>query len=142
MPKRDPPARRYVAGLPGVGPGMLDTLELIYGPFVVDTVRTDPHFYAEFQPGRDRLIVNPSFVERILAKNPSSRIDGVPARDVLPLLLAHEVLGHGSGASEAESERIGRAFVRATRNPELPLTRGEPAAMRRIMDILRGINGD
>lgn len=144
MSRRDPPAKRYLANLPGIGQGMLDTLQAVYGPITVDTVRTDKNVYAEFQPGRNRLIINPNWVEWIMGKNPESKVHGVPARDIIPLTIAHEVLGHGFGATEEESDLIGRAFVRASgRDPGLMYESGESRSfMRRVLDLLKGEETD
>jgi len=138
-------AEQYIMGLPGVGKGMLDSLEALYGaPITFDTSSADPRAIGQMQRGggRIRVLLNPRAFEDIAQR-------GASVEREAPLTLVHEVLGHGAGKlgsspeEELAADLIGESWLRLTgRNPTLP-AKGTPgmladAALRDLLTLLQG----
>ena len=146
-------AERYIAGLPGVGAGMLDTLRVLYGkPLQFDTATTGASTYGQFFPGDKasmaRVVLNPVAMENSVERVRLSPTGPTRAFAIQPALtLAHEVLGHGvegvggSRAGEHRAEAIARSFVRQTGRSNLPFRDpGEmmsEGTMRRLLKRLQ-----
>jgi hypothetical protein len=129
----DPPTD-YVAGLPGVGQGMLDTLRALVGaPIALDTATTTSRIAGQYNSGQATL--NPAFMQMMAALNPQANYYSygfkAPAKDQPALAVAHEMLGHGLGiTNEQRAEMIARSFIRLSgRNPELPMMRNPELPM-------------
>jgi hypothetical protein len=132
-PQRDPreEIRRYIASLPGVGSGFLDTLDAIAAlrglpPFQYDTSRTVADVGGESRRP-NRVIFNPATY-----RDPAHTI-------------SHEVLGHlldnlGSSArDEQRADARADALMRITGRREQPGAQQSPALDRRLLDLLAGI---
>lgn len=149
----DPPAKKYVAGLPGVGQGLLDTLEALVGPVVVDTVRaSNKKLGGEYTPGR--AVLNPTALEHAQSleeRTPGARmltsgyVEGpLQAKNYSALVLLHEWLGHGQGIySEKLADYWARSFIRLSgRQPDLPYAneteRDIEKKLKGMLDVLAG----
>lgn len=127
-PGREPPrlqqsprtaAERAIAGFPGVGEGLLDTLRTLFGKELsFDVGGSKAGAFGEFQrrgtTEPDRVVVN-------LTKLLGTRDPEFQA----PVTLVHEALGHGlfEIKDEGLAETVGRNFMRLSgRTPDLPFT--------------------
>lgn len=146
----DPPTR-YIANLPLIGQGMLDTLRALSGvPLHFDTTRSNARVAGEYQNGR--VIINPAVMEQMVQRSPTAKagyFDGAPAGMVPSMTLAHEVLGHGvAGTNNEQAANMwARAWVRLSgRDPQLPYLHPQEmiveGRLRRMLALLQGMASD
>jgi len=114
--RRTKPAEQYIMNLPGVGKGMLDSLEASFDrPLVFDTASTENlGILGEFKMRNDtaRVTINPLGMEE-MRRQGRLETEG-------PITLVHEVIGHGKGmlrgtrGDEAVADLLGEAWLRQT----------------------------
>lgn len=110
VPQRHP-GEQYIADLPGIGGGLVDTVRMAHGsPLVLDTASLGPNQLGEYQPSWKRfgqparVLINPE-----LAKSASS--------EELVTLLGHEGIAHGPGKvgpwanHQEQGDDYGRALL-------------------------------
>ena len=121
-----PPGEQFIANLPGIGQGMLDTLRALAAPnrMAFDTSSMLGQTPGAFVPSNDAdtVFLNPQSLRQM--RHPEG----------IATLLGHEAIGHGImgsrhrvGASPFDSFEtlLGRSFVRLSgRDPQLPMFNG------------------
>lgn len=132
-----------IAGLPGVGQGMLDTLQALSPrPLAFDTTSAPGAPLGEAQRGaeRDRVVLNLAELGNLQGRRQPFLFGDQPAAGTL----AHEVIGHllerapGTAAGEEGANRTARAFLRLSGRGDAlsPMTPEEIRAFARVRELL------